>query len=246
MDAKQRDEMFWVERLKELSSDFPTGEIAPWKPDPPDVVVRAPAKIIGVEVRRLVRPTQSGTQLLQARENNCRRIVEEAKQIHEAAKLPPVRVSVFFGPQNLPSKEIQPLAEALAEIVRRNIPRPGEAMEEEYEYTNRDYFPEQIHLVTVSRTIDDDTWVAPEAAWNPRCESDYLQTAVSSKSDRYVACKQHCDEGWLLLVTDALGFLASYVDFADEALTATYTTPFDRLFLIHRFTNLHELRRKNP
>jgi hypothetical protein len=133
----------------------------------------------------------------------------------------------------------------VAEIVRRNLPAEGEASEEEYNWVNRSYFPDKIDQVSIYRTVPDDTWVATEAAWSPRCGPDYLRQEINKKTPKYAEAKNKSDQTWLLLVTNAQG-LASHVHLSDSAFAQAYATPYERVFVIASFSKVYELQRKMP
>jgi len=246
MTKKQQDEVEWVHRLKRLLPDFPQGEIVPNACEPPDVFVKGNDRTLGIEVSRLFRPSApSECQELQARESNIRKIVDLAHEMHLKAGLPDARVFVVVNNQWIASNEVKPLARALADIVRRNLPADGARSEEDYTWDNRSYFPEKIDKVMISRLFPcDTTWHGQEAAWGGGCDAVQVQGRIDAKSVRHDHVRKQCDESWLLLVTDSTSGLASHLQLTPDAQAHCYATPFERVFVTESFfTRLHELRR---
>jgi hypothetical protein len=244
---KQQDEVEWVHRLKSLLPAFPQGEIVPNHCDPPDVLVKHASGILGIEVSQLFRPSPPNEcQELQARESNIQKIVDLAHEMHLDAGLPDARVFVAFNNQRIPSNEVQALARALADIVRRNLPADGARSEEDYTWDNRSYFPEKIDKVMISRLFPcDTTWHGREAAWGGNCDAVQIQARIDAKNVRYDHVRTQCDESWLLLVTDSTSGLASHLQLTPDAQAHCYATPFERVFVTELFfTRLHELRRR--
>jgi hypothetical protein len=245
MTKKQQDEVEWVHRLKRLLPDFPEGEIIPSECDPPDVLVKDRGRILGIEVSRLFRPpAPNECQTLQARESTIQKIVDLAHEVHLNAGLSDARVFAVFNNQRIASNEVQPLARALADIVRRNLPADGARSEEDYTWDNRAYFPEKIDKVMISRLFPcDTTWHGREAAWGGSCDAVQVQARIDAKNARYDHMRRQCDASWLLLVTDSTTGLASHLQLTPEAQAHCYATPFARVFVTELFfTRVHELR----
>jgi hypothetical protein len=236
IDEKKERELHCVRLFKQAFNQFPSGDLLP--DETPDCIVRAAERRIGIEVTRLFRDVK-----LQARESNLDRIVQLAKSLYIADGGPPVLVRVFPSHQHeFPSKSITELAERVMDTVRQNIPAEGETLEEEYVYTNREYFPECINTIRVTRIsgVKRNQWSAPKAHFILPGSSDLLQANLDAKESKYVPCRGKADEVWLLCVTDTER-LATYIPFCEETFTRQYRTRFDRVFVLQYGCVVREL-----
>jgi hypothetical protein len=237
---KKQEERLCLDCFKAAWAEFPPGTIR--ESETPDFLVSSERAIVGIEVTRLFRETVPPKAPLQIRESVLQNIVQTAKQIHIDNRQPPVCVSAFFSPHHdFRKRDILENAKSLAEIVARNLPEIGER-EEEFDGTNRHYFPETIHHVIVRRypEIQENFWSAPEAAFCPKSGAELLQAAIKRKEGTYERCRSQCDQAWLLLVADA-GRLSSIVSLTDAALRHVYVSRFDRAFLMRRWRQVTEL-----
>jgi len=73
-------------------------------------------------------------------------------------------------------------------------------------------------------------WSAPEAMWIPEEGPELLQRRLDAKEARYRACRDKCDEVWLLILSGASG-LSSMIRLNTRASEHKYITSFDRVFL---------------
>jgi hypothetical protein len=241
-DEKKAEEEFYLRRLlKAIGLD----SIA--EPDEsPDFVLKREASVVGVEVTRLFHSAAIGMMPRQAAEQLRTRVVKEAERLYVAGGHPPVLASVHFNPSHGFKKgDVPHLAQRLLQLVLRNMPAIDSRQEEEYEWENREWFPEEFHLVSVARlsVVTQSHWSAPDAAYAPTCSPELVQERVSEKAAKISSYSSKVPECWLLVVADDFWLSGSF-QFPPETLQHEYVSPFNRLFLLEAFGGeVHELRR---
>ena len=82
-------------------------------------------------------------------------IVKNAGRKYAATGLPPLHVSIHFSGEHhaLYKAHIEPLAQAIASLVANNVPPPGSAFSEQYNWDNRAYFPEEIDTISAYHLV---------------------------------------------------------------------------------------------
>ena len=239
--SKKHVELHSLERFKALLPDFPEGAITPT--EEPDFLVDMPRGRLGIELTELHRDVPPGAIPQQASEAMRHRVVERAQDMYSADGHPPIRCTVFMHNKHIEKNEVASLASAIVKIAVKNVPPPNSSVREEYDWTNRAYFPGILDSVTVHRldgmtqshfNCPGSTWVAPLAPGD-------LERAIASKEGKYDAYRKRCEEAWLLINAD-IGSMSTWFQFDSAALTGPFRTSFQRVFVMRHFgSSLHEL-----
>lgn len=233
-DKKQIEE-WQLGRFREAVSDFPAGEVVPH--ERPDFLVRAGAATVGIELTQLFRPSEAGTQPLQEGERLREYVCDTARRIYEEAGGTNVDVMVSFSPHvTFRSNRVRAIAEHLARTVRTLDVAERSHVRIEYDWDNRELFPDEIIAIRVANFGPDiaTVWRPGEAGFVPDTSVDQLQTEIARKATLYQAYRSACNEAWLVLVAD--GFSISTVfSLTAAAQNATYYGPFERVYYFENF-----------
>lgn len=234
--SKKDIETIYFERFRSAFVNFPSGRIEPT--EEPDFLIHRQGSVLGVEITELHREPESGKRPMQADEAMRRRVVARAQEIYETSGQPPVNVSAFINDSiRIEKSEVEPLANALFSIVVRNLPGPNSSREEQYDWTNRSYFPEVLHTVSVHRldAITKSFFSCPGATWVGDLTPADVARALSSKESKYAAYRRQCEEAWLVINAD-LGSMSTWFEVDERSLLTPYQTNFDRLFVYLHFS----------
>jgi len=127
--------------------------------------------------------------------------------------------------------------------VEANIPAEGDVYREEYDWDNRAYFPEEVHLVSAWRfsSLERSFFSTPSAAFIPDMSREDIERALLSKANKVERYRQKCDQIWLVINCDGRN-LSNVFDVDEELFRTTFETPFDRVFVFrHMAKKVHEL-----
>lgn len=231
-----------LEIFRGLCSDFPEGEIA--SSEEPDFLIVAPTSVVGVELTELYWETPAGRLPRQSQESLRFRICQHAQAKWHEAGLPPVHVGVHFsGNRELQKKDIEWLACAIVDIAQRNLPKREGRSEEKYDWVNREYFPEELDIVSVYRfdILTKAFFSAPDAAFVPDLQQKDVVRALASKEHKYARYRERASEAWLLINISG-GLLSTMFDIPKETIGAAYRSPYERVFVLaHSSRQLWEL-----
>lgn len=191
----------------------------------PDFICTGAGRTIGVEIMRLYQPSSKDSPSPMAVYSFREQIMSRAKEIYLGLGVEPVHVGVLFDDVMLTDRDAiaRKLADQVARLVRA---RPGDFVANSDDEVS--LFPE-FALVRVIR--GDGLWTVSEAQMAPHLTSAMLQTVVDAKSTLDPSYRARTRETWLLLVLDRFPLAGSF-KVQDEALQATYTAPFDRVYLL--------------
>jgi hypothetical protein len=232
---KKEIETWQLSRFRDTVSDFPTGEVEPH--ERPDFLVRSSAATIGIELTQLFRPNTTGAQPLQEGERLREYVCETARRIYEEAGGTNVDVMVSFSPHlTFRSNKVRAIAEHLARTVRTLTVAERSHVRIEYDWDNRELFPDEVIGLRVANFGPDiaTVWQPGEAGFVPDTSVDQLQSEIARKASLYNAYRDSCDEAWLVLVAD--GFSISTVfSLTAAAQNATYYGPFERVYYFDNF-----------
>ena len=211
---------------------FPEGEI--WHEDAPDFIIHANTGLIGVEHRRLFKPSDFNKSPMQARESQVDDILEIAKEHAELRGLPPVSVNFIFSKKEIRLNKAGrlELGRKITRIVAENLPSENDFLAIVNSEVSRLGFPDEIDAVFISRYgSNQHKWYKTEAASVITDCIDVLQQAISDKAKKLLAYKNNKEirEFWLLIVADALNSSGRFEP--DEASkNYLYNSPFDRTY----------------
>lgn len=242
--SKKDYEKILFDRFVMLKGDLPAGTVE--QTEEPDFLLHCANEggSLGIELTALHWAATGKDQPAQAREAMLRRIAEMARDRYAATAQPSVTVSIHFSPFFNPTKAISSsLAESIAKVVQRNLPPMDETTNEEYTWDNRDYFPEEVNSLSVSRFTGHKEifFSAPQAAFIPQLMRTDLERAITPKEAKVAAYRKKADEVWLVVTCDGGGLSGSY-DFDEAMLNPAFVSGFDRIFLMRSLAaRVHEL-----
>jgi len=174
---------------------------------------------------------------LQAREAVRQKIVERAKAIYDGAGYPPVDCKVHLKDLPYRKSEIEPLATAIAELTRRNIPPDGELYRaEDYDWVNAAYFPDVVDRIRVARygVMTESFFGADGSAWIGPMPPELVREAIDDKDANVDKYLRRCSEAWLVIVAD--GFrMSTWFDDDSQVRAASFVTRFARVFVLRGF-----------
>ena len=232
---KKEIEAYDLDRLRAAMSDFPEGQIE--STEEPDFLIHGEHSTIGIELTELHRDTPTGVKPQQELEAMRHRVVAKAQELYLAKDLPPVKVSFFMrDTQDIKKEQVPTLAVALCKLVERNLPGPNASRTEEYDWVNRDHFPDPILEVSVHRldVITRTFFSVPGATWVSTLSNADIQRAVAPKELKYPAYRLKCDQAWLVVITD-IGSMSTWFEFDSTVPLLPLKTQFERVFVLRHF-----------
>jgi hypothetical protein len=141
--TKDEIEQIYLEGVAKTLPKFPAGHLS--KSENPDFLISNESGTLGIELTRIFRKPRQGESVLREQESLREQIVELAKARYDALGRVPIHVGVFFNDQiALRRRDVKPMATTLVDLAMRLMPDPGERREEEYNWVNREYFPEAV------------------------------------------------------------------------------------------------------
>jgi hypothetical protein len=239
-----KDELEWayLNGFAEAFADFPTGKIE--KSENPDFLLRGGSHTLGIELTRLFHPPEQSGFLLREQESLRQSVVTNAKRLYDVYGLPAVNVGVFFNDHHpLRKVDVRAVSRSVFDIVVRLNPKTGESREEEYDWVNRAYFPEQIAAVRVARLegLNESEFGAPTGALLPTVSHTDLQTEIDGKESRLSDYRRVCDKAWLVMCLNGES-LSSTLTIPDDTVGAAYRSAFDRVFVFNWPTTIYTLK----
>jgi hypothetical protein len=243
--SKKAIELWRLERFKTLIRDFPAGDIEPT--EEPDFLIRGPEHIVGIELTDLHRETKAGQVPEQATEAMRSRVVARAQGIYNSRELPPVIASFFLDDRiHLKKHEVEDLASQMADLVEINLPSPGSTSKAPKDWEDTQALPSIVHSCSVHRldAITRTHFSSPGATWVASLTREDIERALYAKNSKYATYRKKCDECWLVINAD-IESMATWFEFEVEVFQQTFTTSFDRVFLVQHFGGkAHELALK--
>lgn len=241
--SKKDVERWQLEQFSSLFPGFPRGSIS--DSEEPDFIVDTGDRKIGIELTDLYWQPLPNQAPRQSQESLWYRIVKAAERIYSESALAPLQVSVHFNRQySLRKSDVARLAKAIAAVVVRNAPPPGKNSSEDYDWENRDYFPEEVITINVwnIERVRESFFNSPSAAFIPTLRSDDILRAMSLKESKVDRYRTRCDEVWLLVNCDG-GQLSTLFEHDEAVIQKTYSSRFDRVFLMrHLAGKVYELK----
>ena len=248
--SKKEMERNQLESFKRNWPNFPDCVIE--EREEPDFLLLCEEHTIGIELTELYwEPPAEGVSV-QAREMMQERIVERACRLYTEQGLPGVHVSVHFKRSFLPTKaDVYRLADMIAAWAVKNVPEPpvrGARFEEDYDYLNRDYFPEEVTGLSIHVWPEgyDSSFSSPSASFIPNLEEKDIRRTLQLKESKVVRYREACDEVWLLVNSD-FGPLSSFFERSEEVFNSDFVSTFDRVFFMaHVGSGPKELNIRRP
>lgn len=185
-----------------------------------------------------------GSSPQQAQESLRFRIAETAQCLYENGGHPNLYASIHFNPQYVLKKsEVQRLSKLIADVLVKNVPSIGQSYGEEYDWINRDYFPEEIMSISAYNfpSARQSRFYSPSAAFVPTIEEKDIRRVLLHKANKLARYRKRCNEVWLL-INCVVGQLSSFFKHEEAVLQLSYQSHFDRVFLCrHMEHKIHEL-----
>jgi hypothetical protein len=232
--SKKARELFVLESFRELSPECPGGIVC--TQEQPDFLFAPHSARVGLEVTELVRTPRAGARPLQEQEALRTRLGRKATEMYNALNLPPLHVGVHVQPNAaLDKNDIPILAAKLVDLVAElNVD-----IDKMVRYPALDDYksqpPSPVNFVNVGRIagLTMSHWTVPTAAWVPTLEIGYVETVINRKSQssrRNLPTDYTC---WLLMVCGGSRLASSFI-VPDQLYTHTFSSSFERVFLMDR------------
>jgi hypothetical protein len=216
-----------------LCSEFPRGNLQEYE-TPDFLIVTKTQQKIGIELTQVFKAAGETKYLQQSIEATKEEITAAARRHSEFLNSPPAHVSLYFCLQRpLNNKKIkQGIARRIAQFVHDNMPPEGESVQLKCGIAGPVGRPVAVDLISINRvhSVDRQRWTWPEAGVVETNAIPLLEVAIKKKAQKWDACRQNCDECWLLVV--APSFKPSGMIHPDKhSLSHTYASPFSTYFL---------------
>lgn len=239
--SKKQIERRQFDRFRHISGLLAIGEIV--EDEEPDFLV-SDSRVVGVELTDLFWEEVPGTVPHQAIEALRTRIAKEAWRRYEARHLPAVHVSVYFNPSYVARKQdVKRLSESITSWAAAHIPQMDSEFSEEYDWENREYFPEEVDHLGIWRfhSFNKSFFSSPGAAFIPELTRNDIKRALRLKEPKVQTYRQKCVEAWLVINCDG-GRLSNVFELEDAVLEEDFVSSFDRVFIFHHMAGrIHEL-----
>jgi hypothetical protein len=129
------------------------------------------------------------------------------------------------------------VAAALKRLVAAMNVGEGQVLRWDYDWVNRDLFPDEIVAVRVAKlaALTKSHWSCPDAGLVPDVEPRQIQAVIDEKAGRLHDYRQECSAVWLVIVAD--GFSISTMHTVTRAAARhRYWSPFDRTLYFENFS----------
>lgn len=211
----------------------------------PDFICSAAGIVTGIEITRFFFPSVDRVPP-QAVNGYREQVAQILREEHSQRGLLPLHGSVhLFSEEKLLSNvSRRQLALSVLDFVESRVPPIGPHVE--FDDLPAPLNSLGVDRITVIRTaaLTRPTWSLPYASFIPESLSSVVQAVITSKSSLVGEYRKKAPVIWLLIVSGTNG-LHSIIDFDRDVLSASYTSAFDRLFLLRTFgPSVHELRRE--
>jgi hypothetical protein len=234
-DTKKKErERYYLEKLKALCTEFPSGEIK--ETERPDFLIVSEASVTGLDIVDYIREQGERGSSLRHKEKACDEIAYMAQSIFESHNKTPLQVHLHWFWHRTPNAfERKEIASQIAQLVSRNIPQ--EIYDsvyidpEEEGNTSLGDFLTRISIVGLKLNAKG-SWSNVEMGFI-EVGSEEIQQLISSKEKNIEAYRKNCAVIWLLIVADAT-HISSNIELDRSVNQHVFTTQFDKaLFYDH-------------
>jgi hypothetical protein len=243
MTVKKMRERRVVAQLRGLWPDFPAGEIQDGE-SPDFTVETSDGARIGIEVTAYHRPRQGDRALLVEQESLRWRVAERVAAGLNEAKVPAIRVSLFFNDiYPLNKGAVSPVAHSVLglSLSRAAALRVDEG--DKIDFRPRE-LPREVSRLHVSRLsgLTESSCVPAGATSVPTLGIAEVQNLVNKKAAKVGAYKIRCTS--VILIIEIHGFrLTSIANLAESVLSYRFVSPFANTFVLIDGQQLVELQR---
>lgn len=242
LTAKKKQELFYLNRFKELFNEFP--DIEPKASEEPDFTIPMKEYTLGIEITRLFRSGEPEQPIIQEQEKLHQYLTNKAFGLYEKTGCPPTAVSIHFKSRSkIQKNQIDTLSKQIVDIVKENIPPENNYNVVKRNKNNKDYYPEEIHTIGIHRfsSLTKSFWSVPDSWWEFELSIEKLKSVIDSKSCCCTEYLKKCDKIWLLIIADGYR-QSSSVDFAENITNHIFKSNFLRIFILHNMEKLIELK----
>ncbi|MCB2017290.1 MAG: hypothetical protein KDF54_07230 [Hydrogenophaga sp.] len=230
--SKKDLERRYLDQVSVLVAGFPQGAID--EREQPDFLVNTADRVIGIEITELHRAHDNQPVPMQGREAVRNQIVQRAKALYECEGAPAIDCCVQLKDQSYRRTDIEPLAEKIASLAKRNIPPEGTITKcEQYDWVNREYFPEEVDYIRVAHFdgLTESFFCAAGSTWVESLTPETVRAAIETKDGNIDEYLRQCAEVWLVIVTDS-PTMSTWVNCADQVKKTVFKTRFARVILL--------------
>lgn len=196
---------------------------------PDFLIVGAGQERVGVELTRFYLPPQPGRRPHQELVRLRQRVVAQAEKVHSERGGPGLYVDVYF-PESFDFRktDVNKLAHELADsILSTSVPQHRDEPPVEIPRNQRPIWTGGI-MVHPSVDGSDRLWAADEGGWVDEVRSSHITAILRDKTRMALPAGRKCDSLSLVVVNDEFAGGAP-ADISQEALSASYEGPFERL-----------------
>lgn len=234
MNKKER-ELALVESVRSRLAVIPDGPLTPH--EAPDVLLKHPGGVLGLEVTNLYPKHTLGSSPVQAQESERRAIVDRARAKAEQLGAPPVLVAVhFLDSATLRKSERENLSRCIAHLVHLHHPPGFGIVSLKNTYRTATPLPRQLHSIGIHRQpgITRHSWSSSEADIVADEISGVIQGSIDEKAIDLPRYLDSCDQCHLVIASGFETFRPAY-EASATTLAHGYNSPFSRTFYIEAF-----------
>ena len=232
--AKKDRERYYLERVKAIYTDFPSGEIK--ETERPDFLIESETSVTGLDVVDYIREQGERGSPLRHKERVCDKTADMARSTFEAQNQVPLQVLFHWFWHSKPNAdERKKIANQIAQLVSRNVPQ--EIYDRVYidpdeeGTTSLGDFLTRISIKRLKPSAKS-SWSNVEGGF-VEVEAKELQQLISSKEKNIEAYRNNCVAAWLVIVADAT-YISSTNELKSSVSQYVFTTKFDKvLFYNH-------------
>jgi hypothetical protein len=203
--------------------------------DRPDLRLHLHGDIYGLEVTRIVRGRDDAIK----RVRWIRAVERIARLLRQEKNYPPAWVSLRWNGEPPPAGT-EETARLLIDVVEEHLPMTVGAMAYLDPGDLSDEVMRFVHGLDIRRTRTDDLWVSGFSN-NPDVQPHELQAVIDEKAGLIAGYSRENKGLWLLIYGEATN-AAQALDINDDAKSAWYSGPFDRVFFVDCMNKAAELR----
>lgn len=201
-------------------------------PPEPDVAVETADGLIGIELTEL----NPKGQLSRKHEEEEEKVTETARELYDAAGLPPLEVKVcwsgHWGEGTMTRARRTARAKGLKEFVCRHSPEGNSPVFLDADQQAGIDFPEGVHYVSMMRLPDPPSfWGCPRLDWPPGVAVEEVRRAMAKKNGKVRGYRGQYREIWLLMVIGASG-PATWGMITGTLRSTRFVSRFHRAFVL--------------
>ncbi len=249
-NQEKKDKREWaiIQTFRSYCPDFPIGELE--KSEAPDFLLRTDNRLYGIELTELKYEREDKEFNLRAHEDFLSQLMQDAQALFESKNDSKLVVDVHFSNElndtvsslddDVRNIIRQDFAETIVKLVEENIPE-ATGIQYKIDRTSKYGFhnlPNKIECINIKNVTG--RWY--DGLWYAAISTKIKPLSVASVSQRLIAKEgklrkynPECDEQWLVIIQNSFLMSSSYNPLtANEALSHTYHSTFDKVFVFER------------